>query len=588
MTGDILLLLVLVGLAMIFFVFEWLPVDIVTLLLLAVLIGSEVLTVEEAFSGFANDIIVILASIFVLSGALIRTGVMDWLGRSMYRLAGQSESRLLLLVMALSASLSAFVSNTSSTAVLMPPAMEAARKSNSTPSRVLIPLAFASMLGGTCTLIGTSTNIAASGLLKKLGYPPFGLFEFLLVGIVAVVAGMLYFVGFGRRLLPRGEVLELGKKYAIDDYLSAAVVQEDSSLVDKTLARTPLGKLGITVLAIVRGKSKIFPASDTRLRVGDLLIVEATRKAILQAKEHPGLRLEADTVPDDADFVAEGVKLVEALVMPASTLEGQTLREIDFRRHFRASVLAVHRGDLVLASDLRDLRLRVGDVLLVQGREEDFEALQVRRELWLLGEVAHVPFRRRKALVSVAALGGAVLLGALGLLPLSVAFLLGAVTVVIFRGVTAHDVYSLIEWRLLVLIGGMTSVGLAMTKTGAAGFLAEQLVRGALPLGLVFVLGALAALTMLLTQPLSNAAAALVVLPVALSAAVELGVDPRSVAVLVTLAASLSFLTPLEPSCLLVYGPGGYRFRDFVKSGSILTLISFVLLLILVPRLWPL
>jgi len=588
MTIDIALLLLLLLAAMVVFTFEWLSVDIVTLLLLSALVVSGILRPEEAFSGFANEIIVILGSIFVIAGAIERTGVMDWFGGTLHRLAGSSEARILPFIMAISAGLSAFLSNTNSTAVLIPAVSELARRTRISPSRILMPLAYASILGGTCTLIGTSTNLAASGMLRQLGYEGFGFFEFTAPGLLIVVAAIAYMSLLGRRLLPKAPFTSLSDHYEIRKYMSELVIPEGSELAGVRLGETPLSGLGITVLAIVRDGQRLPPHPQRRLRDRDLLVVHAPRQALLKAKESPQWDIEADVPSGQEEGVSASMKLREAVVMAQSMLVGRSVKEIRFRQRFGASVLAVHRGGRHLSTAIRNLPLRVGDVLLLQATEEHLESLGRTPDLWLLGEVDHLLFAERKGFMALGALAIAVLVGSLGWLPLSISLLLAALTTVALRCQTMQEAYRMIEWRLLILIGGMTSFGLAMQKTAAAEYLSGLIVGWTLPLGLYFLLGTFAILTMLLTQPMSNAAAALVVLPVALSTATQLGVNPRTFAVMVTLSASLSFLTPLEPACLLVYGPGRYRFADFVKSGSLLTVLTFGLLLVLVPLLWPL
>ncbi len=587
-TFEIALVLGLLVAAMACFTFEWLAIDVVTLLVLVVLVLAGILTPDEAFAGFANEIIIVLASVFVLSAALVKTGVMGWLAQAILKIAGRSESRILVTLCSLSAALSAVVSNTNSTAVLVPSATELAKKAGFGASRLLMPLAFASILGGTCTLIGTSTNLAASGLLEQLGYEPFSFFEFTPIGLIIVVLGILYLLFVGSRLMPKAAPGSLSEKYEIEDYLSTVLVTEGSELAGRTLREAGLSKQGFLVAVLVRGEERIVPRPKTRLQEGDLLVVEATREALLETKDRTDLRLETDSALGDADLVAEGAKLVEAFVVGSSDFAGRSLRALAFRERFGISVLAVHRGGRNVARDIRELPLRVGDVLLLQGREEALEALQMSGDLRLLDEVGHVPFRRRKGPFAAAALGAAVLVSAFDLVPLSIALLTAALAVVIRRCITPHEIYGLIEWRLLILIGGMTSFGVAMQKTEAAEVVAGLIVSWVLPFGVYAVMATLAVLTMVLTQPLSNAAAVLVVLPIAVSTALQLGVEPRSFAVLVTLSASLSFITPFEPACLLVYGPGGYRFSDFVKSGVLLSALAFVVLLLVVPILWPL
>ncbi len=587
MSIDIALLLAMLVAAMVVFTFEWLSVDVVTLLLISALVVSGILAPQEAFSGFANEIIVILGSIFVIAGALEKTGVMDWLGGAVHRLAGRSEGRILPVVMTLSAAMSAFLSNTNSTAVLIPAVSELSRRARISPSRILMPLAYASIVGGTCTLIGTSTNLAASGMLRQLGYRAFGFFEFTAVGLVVVAVSIVYMSLLGRRLLPKTPFASLSDDYEIKKYMSELVIPEGSKLAGGRLGDTPLSRLDITVLAIVRKGDRLTPNSQRRLREADVLVVHAPREALLKAKESPEWDIEADVPSEEGAGVSAEMRLTEAIVMPQATVIGRSIKQARFRHRFGASVLAIHRGGKHVRAAIRNLPLKTGDVLLLQASEESLESLEHIPDFRLLGEVEHLPFAERKGLMALGALAAAVVAGSLGWVPLSVGLLLAALLTVALRCLTMQEAYRTIEWRLLVLIGGMTSFGLAMHKTEAAEYLANLIVGWTLPLGLYFVLGTFAILTMVLTQPMSNAAAAMVILPIALSTAVQLGVNPRTFAVMVTLSASLSFLTPLEPACLLVYGPGRYRFVDFVKSGALLTLLSFGLLLLLVPMLWP-
>ena len=582
------LLLGILMVAVALFFLEWLSVDVVTLFLLAALVLFGILSPAEAFSGFASEIVVILASIFVLSGALVKSGVMDWLGKAIYRLGGTSETKALIYVMILSALISAFLSNTTATAILLPAVLGLSRRNQMSPARMLIPLAFASILGGTCTLIGTSTNLAASGLIHRMGMQPFSLFEFAKVGLIIVLTGIVYMALSGYRLLPRTRTESLAEEYHIRAYLSEVFIPQGSSLKGQTLQETSLSEMGITVLAIVRKNRKVYPEASSRLREEDVLIVQASRESLLQIEESADLTIRASGKLDDKDLIDETIKIVEAIVMPQSTLIGKTLKGLNFRRRFGILALAVYRRGHAFATKVANLSLRVGDVLLLEGQPERFEFLQGKQDLWVLAEVERVPFRKRKGTYALVALLLAVILGGMELVPLSIAFLLAGLAVIVLKCISVEEVYSFIEWRLIILIGGMTSFGLAMDKTQTADYLARVIVDWTLPFGLYFVLAAFVALTMLLTQPMSNAAAALVMLPLALSTASQLQVNPRTLAILITLSASLSFIAPLEPACLLVYGPGRYRFRDFVVFGFPLTVMTFAILMLLVPMMWPL
>ena len=588
MTFEILILFLLLAAAFVLFLLEWLSVDVVTLLLLVALVLFGILTPEEVFSGFSNEIIIILCSVFVLSAALVKTGVLNWLGHSLHALVGGNEFRILVSVMLLSAGLSAFLSNTTAVAILLPVVLGLSRESGVSPGRILIPLAFASMLGGTCTLIGTSTNLAASGMILKMGMEPFSLFEFAQIGLVMVLVGTLYMAFLGHRLLPRTAPATLTEEYRIKEYLTEVIVPEGSALAGGSLEEVPLLDRGVTVLSIQRGERRIYPGPQRRLREGDRLIVQATREGLLYVRETPDLVIQADGPLNDTDLMTDSIQLVEAIIMPRSTLIGHTIRKWRFRQRYGVTVLALYRQGASLVEGLAGLRFKVGDVLLLQGPADRLMPLQEARDLWILEESEHTLFSKRRGVYALGALVLAVLLGGLQVIPISIAFLLGALVVILLKCVTVEEAYGFIEWRLIILIGGMTAFGLAMQKTQADGYLAELIVEWALPLGLYWVLAGFVVLTMLLTQPLSNAAAVLVVLPVAVATAGQLGVNPRSLAVLVTLAASVSLIAPFEPACLLVFGPGKYRFRDFLISGLPLSAILVILLLLLVPVFWPL
>ncbi len=588
MSFEILLLFALLIAAMATFTLEWLPIDIVALVLVVTLVAAGILTPTQALASFGSEVVFVLASIFVLAGALVRTGALGWLGQALHRLAGHSEARILVSVMALSAAASAVISNTNATAVLMPATLELARKARVSARRLLMPLAYASMLGGTCTLIGTSTNLAANGLFQQLGLKPISLFEFSFVGLILVVSGITYMLLVGRKLIPDVAPVSLTEEYEIDEYLSEIVIPEGSSLAGARLSETPLANLGIAVLSVMRNAKRLFPGPHLRLAAADILIVQASPGSLLAAEEQQGLRLEATASSRGEDLVAGDFRLGEAIVLPQSSLVGKTVRDLRFRQTFGLLLIAIYRRGHAYPVQVRDLPLEAADVLLLQGPQERLAALERNRELWLLGEIARVPFARRRGTIALGALGLAIILGTAGVLPLSFALLSAALTVVLAGCVPASEVYRLVEWRLLVLIAGMMSFGVALQETGGADLMASTIVALVQPLGTYAILATFIIITLLLTQPLSNAAAALVVLPVAVATADQIGVDPRSLAMLVTLAASLSFIAPFEPACLLVYGPGKYRFRDFVKVGLPLTAVVTVLLLVLVPWFWPL
>jgi di/tricarboxylate transporter len=403
-----------------------------------------------------------------------------------------------------------------------------------------------------------------------------------------VLIGVAYMSLVGYRWLPSRADPALLTEFEIDSYLSRIVVSPEADLVGSSLRESWLADEGINVLAVERGGTKLFPRAGSRIEAGDALIVQASRQGLLELGDRPGTDFAELEWKGDEDLVAEDVRLAEAIIMPRSRLLGRTLRELRLRQRYGVSVLAIYRHGVSHPVEIADLPLAEADVLLLQGGEEGLALLQSNESVWVLGVEAPPSAGRAKRLITVAAFAAGVAAAALGVLPVAVAMLLAALIVVVTRCIDADEIYEVIDWRVIVLIGGMTSFGVAMQVSGTADYLADLIVVAAEDLGTYGLLAAFAVLTMILTQPLSNAAAVLVVMPVAVAAAGNAGIDPRPLAILVTLSASFSFIAPLEPACLLVYSAGRYRFSDFVKAGIPLTVIALGVLLVLVPWLWPL
>lgn len=584
---QIALVLGLLLLAIVLFATEKLSVDIVTLLLLIVLTVAGILTPAEAFAGFSSDFIIILASIFVISGALRETGVLDRIGANLARASDIRPTTLMAYIMVITGAISAFMNNTTVTALFVGPVMSVSKRMNVSVSKLLIPLAFASILGGTCTVIGTSTNVAVSGYLKQTGMPAIGFFEILPIGLILFGTGMLYMILVGKRFLPDYHDSELTDDYAIREYLSEVVVVKSSPLIGQKISASNLSQLDIRILQLIRDKQSFFPYPHLTIESGDMLLVEARLNELMKIKETNGIEIKADTL-EDADIQTNGIQLAEVLITNTeSELVGNTIKNTGFRQRYGLVVLAVYRRGQTLRDKISSIELQLGDLLLVQGTSERIKAIRESRDLAILGEFTPVRYRERRGMFTIAVFLCAVIVGTLELVPLSICFLTAAVLTVISKSLPIEKAYPSIDWRLLILIGGMSAFGRAMEKTGASDFLATHIVQALSPFGVVSILAGFIILTVFLTQPMSNAAAALVVLPIALQTAQELGVSPRTFAIAIMLAASVSLVTPFEPSCILVYGPGKYKFMDFFRTGSLLTLLLVALLVILVPVFWP-
>jgi di/tricarboxylate transporter len=389
-------------------------------------------------------------------------------------------------------------------------------------------------------------------------------------------------------LLPDYKDESLTDEYAIREYLSEIAVVAKSRLIGQRIFESDLAHMGFRILAVIRSKRKFLPTSRTRIEDGDVLLVEGKAEDLMKVKETAGIEIKPDLKLSDPDLQSEDIKLAEVLIMPRSDLIGRTLKEVMFRQRFGVTALAIYRHRQPLSAQIVDVRLQLGDLLLIQGSAERLKFLRRSTDLWVLEELNPTLYRKRKGVYTVSFFVAAILVSSIGWLPPSVALLSAAVLTVLTRSITIDEAYEFIDWRLVILIAGMTSFGVAMQKTGAAEFLAKWIVAGLEPYGITVILAGFFVLTILLTQPMSNAAAALVVLPVALNAAQALGVNERTFAVAIMLAASASFIAPFEPSCILVYAPGKYKFLDFVKTGSGLTILLMVIVLLLIPVFWPL
>lgn len=583
---EIALVIGLLVIAIVLFATDKFSIDIVTIGLLLVLAFAGIITPQEAFQGFSSDFIIILASIFVISGALAETGLLDKVGSQMIRTVN-SETLFVGYTMFITGALSAFMNNTTVTALVTGPVIGMCRKLQLSPSKVLIPVAFASILGGTCTLIGTSTNVAVSGYIAQEGLEPLHFFEILWIGLIFLATGIIFILLFYKRLLPDHKEGGYNERYDIAQYLTEIVISEQSKLIGQVVFHSDLAKQDMRILKIIRNNEDFIPNSLTRIEANDLLIVECSMDDLIKIKEADGLDVLADTIGDKI-IENEKIILAELLIVPGSRLINRTLKEMRFRQNYDMVVIAMQRFGGTVSQKIGGLQLKVGDTLLVQGTQESIDANRSSSDFSVVGDFRVNLFKEKKGIFAASVFLLAIIAGTLNWAPLSICFLTAALLTVLSGAINVERVYQVINWKLLILIGGMTAFGTAMENSGASKYLAENIIHLLGDFGAIYVLGGFVILVILLTQPLSNAAAALVVLPVAMETAVLLGANPRTFAIAVMLGASVSLIAPFEPSCIIVFGPGKYKFRDFLIIGLPLTLILFVLLMIFVPLFWPL
>lgn len=591
MTLSIALLLGLVVLALVLFSFEWVSSDVVALGLLLALILTGLLPARDAFAGFGSDTVIMIFALLVMTSALVSTGVVDLVARAILRHSGTGMNTLLAFVMVSVAALSAFISNTAAAALFLPIVIGLAAKAKVSPSRLLMPVAFASILTSSVTLISTSTNLVISGLMTRAGLEPLRMFELTPVGLPIAIVGLAYMFFIGRRLIPeRTPAAGLLDQFEVRSYITEVLVLPDSPLVGKTLAESNLGReMELEVVRVLRDPNQyLWPRRRMTIREGDILLVKGARKDVLKVKDTAGIEIRPEVELSDPHMNMEDVALVEALVVPRSRLVGRTLRAVGFRERYRVQVLGLNRHGQNMLEKLSRTVLHVGDVLLLQGPKAALTRVADDGAVSVLNAVDEPRIDRPRAWRAVAIFATSLTLAAANLLPLPVAVLLGAFAIFLFRCIEPADAYREIEWRAVILIACMLALGEAMIRTGTADYLAQGVAAAAADVSPLWLLAGFFGLTVALTQPMSNQAAAAVILPIAVQTAVQLQLDPRAFAIMIAVAASCSYLTPLEPACLMVYGPGRYRFIDFIRVGAPLTVLIFTLAILLVPRLWPL
>ncbi len=589
MTSIVILCLILAG-AVLLFVTEWIRPDLVALMVLAALVLSGILEVEQVIRGFSDPATVTIGCMLVLSAALDRSGALTPISRVITTLGRGRPLLTTGLLIAAVGLLSAFVNNTAVVAVFLPAVTAIAHSEKISLSKLLIPMSFASQFGGVCTLIGSSTNMVVSSIADGAGLGAIEMFEPARLGAVLFGAGVVLMITVGYWLLvPRHVPGEAIDEYHLREYLAEVEVRPESPLVGRSLHDVMSTEdLQVQIIGILRKKRRILaPPAYNIIRANDVLLVEGRVQHLLDVREREGIDLKGDLVLHDSDLASDDVSLFEAIVAPGSRLEGRSLKAFHFRRRTGLRPLAIQRTGEALRTQIENVRLRMGDALLLQGRPADVESAKSEGDLLVLGPIGLRRPRRHKRPLAILIMAGVVVAAAAGY-PVAGAAILGAVLMVATRCLTLEEAYGSIDWKVLFLLAGVLPLGYAMTGTGAADLIARNVL---VPLGAIGPYAALAALyllTTLLTEVMSNNAAAAVLAPIGIASAYALGVDPRPFVMTVCFAGSTSFLTPIGyQTNTMVYAPGAYRFSDFARVGWPLNLAFFTLSVLLIPRIWP-
>ena len=592
MTTQIAITLSIIVGALVLFGTEKLRVDVVALLVLLSVALTGLIGPEEVFAGFSNSAVITVWAVYIVSGGLFKTGVADLLGKYILRLSGDNEARLIAVIMIACGIISAFMNNVGATAMLLPAVVSISRQTKVPVSKLLIPLSFSSLLGGSLTLIGTPANILATSIVAENGLPTFGFFDFTIISSIVFVTGILYMVFIGRRLLPVRQAP--GEEKATQDlrkFISEVRVLPNGRLASQTLFESRLGAdYDLTVIAILRDELEITSLDrDTCIEPNDILLVEGNVEKLIRAKDDLGLIIETEPHIQLDELDDEGAHVVEATLGPRSAMVGRSLRSINFRGRYGFNVLAIYRQGDVLTRRLQSVELEFGDALLLQGPRHRLAALNVKNDFMVLEPVTISSRSQKKMPIAIGLMLLVIGLVLFAGFHISLAMVIGAVAMVFTGCLTMDDAYQSIDWRTVFLVAGMLPLGMAMESTGTARYLADLLLGAVGGLGPMAVLGGIYLLAALITQPMSNAAAIVLVVPIALDTSLSLGANHLTFTLAVVIGAATSFLTPVgHKANVLVFGPGGYKFFDYTRVGVLLTIFLFIATMIALPILFPL
>ena len=588
--------------AVILFATEKLSVDVVAIVIMSILLISGIITPEEGISGFSNKATVTVAAMFIISAALFKTGAVSYLGKITSDIFKRGYWLGLITVIVSVGFFSAFINNTPVVAIFIPILLGVAKEIKASPSRLLMPMSFASMFGGVCTLIGTSTNILVSSIAEEAGaraesaalqnnLRAFDMFEFAPLGIILFLIGMFYMFVVGIRMIPErraeGDLIE---SFRLQEYITEIVLLDDAVSAGHAIKDSPLVRdVDVTIIEVHRGEEVYsVPSPDMILEAGDVLRVRCDLEKFNQIRQRQGVLLKPRFKWSDEDVESEDTRLVEAVVALNSYFINKSLKELRFRENFGATVLALrHRGRL-MREKLSETKLDAGDALLLEVKKERFNQLRQNPSFVIISEIEEERFRKSKLIPALLIVTSVILTATLGIMPIVVAAIVGAILLVLAGCITMEEAYKAIEWRIIFLLAGVLTLGIALEKTGAAQLVSDTIVNSVGTWGgAVALISAFFLLTSVLTGVMSNNATAALLAPIAIATASSIGANPRPFLVAVAVAASASFMTPVGyQTNTLIYGPGQYRFSDFLKVGTPLNIIIWIAATLLIPFFW--
>ncbi len=575
-------------LALMCFIAEWLPVDITAIAVTVVLMILGLVTPDEGIAGFSNSATITVMAMFILSEGIGRTGVILIVRDFLVKWGGNNPNQQIFVMGAIIGPITAFLNNTAVVAVFLPIIEDWCRKRNISVSKLLIPLSYVTVLGGMITLIGTSTNIVASGVAKDLGFKGFGLFQFTGLGIITFIVGLIYLSIFAPRLLPDRKPATsnlVSQGYGLKDYVSEIIIKPRSSLIGQTLRSSEIQrKFDLDVLELIRDDSHFpQPIADKILAAGDILLVRGGRADLLKIRDERGINILPDvqfsqkgSAEEEMTSQEEGV--AEVLILSNSNIIGSTLKDLRFRQRYNTTVLAIRRGEELVRDRMGKVPLRFGDLLLVQGPKESLLGLQTSSDLLVMEQQNIDSLRRDKAWIALTILFLVILIAAFDWMDILVTSLTGVIVMILTGCLKPGEIYNAVRWDVIFLLAGLFPLGTAMKNSGTTEWLSSNLIAMGGDLDGLWILIFFYLATNLLTELLSNSAAVILMIPVAVNVATTLSLNPLAFMFVVTFAASNSYLTPIGyQTNTMVYGPGGYKFLDFTRVGLPLNLILSVL-----------
>ena len=597
MIDQTLIVYALLAVVVLAFFREWAPPDVVALGAMMTLWAAQVLSTDQVLTVFSNPAPITIAAMFIMSAGLERSGCIDIMGGFFAKVAGDTEMRVLVVMMVLGAVLSAFVNNTPVVVVFLPIVMALANNSDLKSSRLLIPLSFACILGGTCTLTGTSTNLIIDGAAKDVftmrgkAYQPFTMFEVTKLGLIYAAIGFLYMLTIGRKLLPtresmQGAAVQKKKRH----FLTQVMVEEESPLIDKTLVETLIKEFPEVRILEVRRRGSVLatPLDKLAIKPRDRIRLTVHGASFDDFKKTGGLQFPAQRHLKVSEMETQRLQLMEGVIGPQSPLVGKTLRELRFRQRYSVLIMAVHRKGVDLRSRFENVRLRVGDTLLLEGSVDGMSRLMEEHDFLILDEPPKREVKSQRGWVAAGIVLAFIITASIGGLPISGLALMASVLMLVTRCLEPKHAYGAVQWNIIFMIFGMLALGKAMETSGGAKQIADLVESGFGNASPIILLAVIYLMSSTLTELISNNAVAALLTPIVIGIAANLGMDARPFIVAIMFGCSASFATPIGyQTNTYVYGAGGYKFSDFPKIGVPLNLILWVAATLLIPLLWP-